>query len=280
MLLSNVRLGGKMGLDVNIERIDHLGVIGGVIKDLGLVELIDQRINKDVREDISTGEAVAGMIINGLGFSDRPISLTPQFFENKALEKLFRPAVSCEHFNRFKLGRVLDECHAYGCDPLFAELSLHICRCEEIDTRFNALNTTVFSLTGEYDCDSDEHTIEITHGYSKDHRPDLKQVVLELMCTHDGGIPVISKSWNGNTSDSKVFRQRAKALVDGLKSAEGPRYLVADSKLYDQETVRTYLANIPFIASQAHLSLRMKRSAKPFNSLLRVDLAWLIKVAT
>lgn len=41
------------------------------------------------------------MIINGLGFSDRPLTLTPQFFENKALSKLFRPGVNAENFNTF-----------------------------------------------------------------------------------------------------------------------------------------------------------------------------------
>jgi transposase len=236
-----------MNTHAHVERLDHLGVIAGVIKDLKLVEFIDNRILSDAREEISCGEAVAGMIINGLGFSDRPLTLTPQFFENKALDSLFRPGVNAESFNRFKLGRALDDCHAYGCDLLFAEASAEICRKEAIDTRFNSLDTTAFALTGEYDIDSDEHTIKITHGYSKDHRPDLKQVVLEIMCSHDGGIPVISKAWNGNASDTKIFRERAKALVDSFKVAEGPRYLIADSKLYDAKTIEQGLGFIPFI---------------------------------
>lgn len=236
-----------MSTHAKVERLDHLGVIAGVIKDLKLVEFIDERIPGDAREEISCGEAVAGMIINGLGFSDRPLTLTPQFFENKALNSLFRPGVSAESFNRFKLGRALDDCHAYGCDILFAEASAKICKSEAVDTTFNSLDTTAFALTGEYIADSDEHIIEITHGYSKDHRPDLKQAVLEIMCSHDGGVPVISKSWNGNASDTKIFRERAKTLADSFKKAEGPRYLIADSKLYDAKTVEEGLGFIPFI---------------------------------
>jgi uncharacterized protein DUF4277 len=68
---------------VTVERLDHLGIIAGVIKDLGIIEMIDARIVPDDQEDITTGEAVAGMILNGLGFSDRPLSLTPQLFANK-----------------------------------------------------------------------------------------------------------------------------------------------------------------------------------------------------
>jgi transposase len=127
-----------MSVHMQVERLDHLGVIAGVIKDMGLVELIDNRIPRDSREEISCGEAVAGMIINGLGFSDRPLTLTPQFFENKALNKLFRPGVNAENFNRFKLGRALDDCHAYGCELLFAEASAQICQKEAIDTKFNS----------------------------------------------------------------------------------------------------------------------------------------------
>jgi transposase len=236
-----------MSKRAKVQRLDHLGVIGGVIRDLGLIEKIDARISPDSRESITTGEAVAGMIINGLGFSDRPMTLTPQFFENKPMKKLFREHAENKHFNRFKLGRALDDCHEYGCDALFAELSLQICKEEKVDTRFNALDTTAFALTGEYDEDSDEHTIEIRHGYSKDHRPDLKQAVLEMMCTHDGGIPLLSKSWNGNSSDTKIFRQRARNLMKSFKEGASPRYLVADAKLYDKQTIENYLKDVPFI---------------------------------
>jgi transposase len=80
--------------DLQIERLDHLGTISGIIKDLGLIERIDARIVPDADEEITTGEAVAGMILNGLGFSQRPLSLTPQFFVNKPLDRLFRKGVN------------------------------------------------------------------------------------------------------------------------------------------------------------------------------------------
>jgi transposase len=81
---------------VKVERLDHLGVIAGVIKDVGLIDMIDTRIAPDDQEEITTGEAVAGMILNGLGFSNRPLSLTPQFFEGKPLDLLFREGVETQ----------------------------------------------------------------------------------------------------------------------------------------------------------------------------------------
>ena len=220
---------------VKVERLDHLGVIAGVIKDLGVIEMIDDRIVPDDREEISTGEAIAGMILNGLGFSNRPISLTPQFFEGKPLDVLFREGVSSDHFNRFKLGRSLDKVYGYGCDLLFSEIAVSACVQEGIDVRFNSLDTTTFSLTGEYVPETDEQAIWITRGHSKDHRPDLKQVVLEVMVAHDGGVPFLSQSWDGNASDTEVFKERSAALIAQFEASETPRYLIADSKLYTKE---------------------------------------------
>jgi transposase len=231
---------------VRVERLDHLGIVAGVIHDLGIIEMIDSRIEPDEREEISTGEAIAGMILNNLGFSNRPISLTPQFFENKPMALLFRDGVSSDSFNRFKLGRSLDKTFSYGCDMLFSELALSVYQQEAIDLRFNSLDTTSFSLTGEYIPDSDEHAIAVTYGYSKDHRPDLRQAVLELMVSQDGGVPFMSKSWDGNASDNAIFKERSAALLKEFAASSGPRYLIADSKLYTQKNASN-LAQLPFI---------------------------------
>ena len=94
---------------VHVERLDHLGVIASVIKDLGLVDMINARLVPDPQEVLTPGEAVAGMILNGLGFANRPLSLTPQFFASTPLDLLWHDGVRAEMFNRFKLGRTLDE---------------------------------------------------------------------------------------------------------------------------------------------------------------------------
>lgn len=227
---------------VKVERLDHLGLISSVIKDVQIIEIINSRIKTDEQEEITTGEAVAGMIINALGFSNRPLSLTPQFFENKPLDLFFREGVKASMFNRFKLGRSLDKIYQYGCDPMFSEIASFVCQQENIDLRFNSLDTTSFSLNGEYLPDTDEQAVLITHGYSKDHRPDLKQVVLELMVSQDGGIPFISKSWDGNTSDNQIFRERSKLLLEAFKRSEPPRYIIADSKIYTEDNAENLSA--------------------------------------
>jgi len=52
-------------------------LLAGVIKDLKIAEFIDERLGTFEGETLSVGEAVAGMIINGLGFSNKLLSLMP-----------------------------------------------------------------------------------------------------------------------------------------------------------------------------------------------------------
>lgn len=251
---------------LRVERLDHFGLMAAVIKDLRLIERIDARLVPDEQEALTPGEAIAGMILNGLGFSQRPLSLTPQFFANKPLDLLFREGSHAALFNRFKLGRTLEEVSAYGCDLLFSELALAVCEQERIEPRFNHLDTTSFSLSGAYEDESDEQAITITHGYSKDHRPDLKQAVLELLVSQDGGVPFVSKSWDGNTSDTQIFQERAEVLLATFKASPTPRYLVADSKLYSEDNA-VNLTKLGFIT-------RIPNTLKLVSQVITQALKW------
>lgn len=239
-------------MNLKIKRLDHHGIVSGVIDDLRVVELIDQQLPQDEKQEITPGEAVKGMIMNGLGFSNRPLSLSPQFFTNLPLEHLFRTGVEASHFNRHKLGRTLDQCYDFGCESLFSLLAHQACEIEQVDTKFNSLDSTSYSLTGQYACDEedtsdgDEIPIQIKHGYSKDHRPDLKQVVQEMIVSQDGGIPLACKNWDGNASDTTIFKERAKALVEEFKATDAPKFCVADSKLYHQANAE-FLSQLNFI---------------------------------
>ncbi len=112
----------------------------------------------------------------------------------------------------FQAGSCLDDVFTYGPGLLFSEIALDVCVKEKVYLRFNCLDTSSFSLTGEYLPDTDEQAVRITYGYSKDHRPDLKQAVLELMVAQDVGVPFMSKTWDGNASDNAVFESRSKDL--------------------------------------------------------------------
>jgi transposase len=236
---------------VRVERLEHLGVVAAVIKDLGLMDLINARLVPDAQEVMTPGEAVAGMLLHGLGFATRPLSLPPQFFANTPLDLLCREGMRADMFNRVTLGRILAEAYAYGCDLLLQELALAVCAQEGLALRCNHLDTTSFALWGDYVPDSDEHAIRITHGDSKDHRPDLKPAGLELMGSQDGGVPLMSKSWDGHTSAPQIFQERAQAFRSALKTSPRPRYLIADAKLYTEDNAAN-LQRLGFITRLAN----------------------------
>jgi transposase len=110
-------------MTLKIKRLDHHGIVAGVIDVLDLVSLLDKHLPQDDKQEIIPGEMIKGMIMNGLGFSNRPLSLSTQFFANLPIEHLFRKGVDASHFNRHKLGRTLDQCYDFGCEGLFSLVS-------------------------------------------------------------------------------------------------------------------------------------------------------------
>src|SRR5712691_1616273 len=55
------------------------------------------------------------------------------------------------------------------------------------------------------------------------------------MVSQDGGMPMASKSWDGNASDSQSCKERAEALFTTFARSEAPRSLVADAKLSSED---------------------------------------------
>lgn len=264
-------------MDIRIERIDHWGIVSGVIKDLELVKLVNEQIGTDNREILTTGDIVAGMIINGLGFASRPLMLTPQFFENKALALLIKPDIKPEHFNRHRIGRAFDAISEFGCEKLFNFLALSACAIEKVETKFGHADTTSYSLEGEYNSEEldengkpIEQKINITYGYSKANRPDLKQVIQELVTSNDGGIPFITKTLSGNVSDVTTLRERVTAVMNDFSKSTS-RCFVADCKLYVENTA-DILNKINFITrAPSSLNLVKEYIQKSIDS----DSSWI-----
>jgi transposase len=170
--------------------------------------------------------------------------LFSQFFEDKAIEKLLGSGVRNEYINDDKLGRVMDELYKYGLNNLFIEIGLCVIKKFQIKTGYSHLDATSFHLHGEYKSENNqeksveiikERPIIITKGYSRDHRPDLKQCVLDLITTSDGDIPLLMRVGDGNEADKAVFGQ---ILVEYKNQINFDSIMVCDSALYSQENLK------------------------------------------
>lgn len=217
---------------------DHHGLVAAVCMDLKLSEKIDALLPKaDDKRVVSAGQSAVAMILNGLGFTNRRLYLTHQFFENKPVERLLNANIKASDLTDYTLGRALDEIAAYGSSKLFGEIAFDVALENNLLRGINHLDTTSITVHGNYDVPEEEGVIELNHGYSKDHRPDLKQAILSLVVNGPSAIPLWMEPLDGNSSDKKSFHETIKN-VENFKSQidlNTSFKWIADSALYTKE---------------------------------------------
>jgi transposase len=89
--------------------------------------------------------------------------------------------------------------------------------------RFTHLDSTSFHVDGRYNSDEEPGAqgMHITRGYSRDHRPDLNQVMVELMVEHQAGLPILMKPLSGNSSDAHSVGELVRTHIDQLHTTYG-----------------------------------------------------------
>ena len=104
----------------------------------------------------------------------------------------------------------MDKLYDYGLSELFLLIALAAAKKYQINLEFSHLDSSSFSVHGQYnqalaspkkshsqESEGEPIPITINHGYSRDHRPDLKQFIVDLIVTGDGNIPVFieAEAW-------------------------------------------------------------------------------------
>jgi transposase len=240
-------------VEYQTERLDHLGIVAGVCREVGIAAWLDKQ-GGESRRDVSVGTAVVAMILNGLGFANRQLYLVPQFFANKPVEHLLGEGITADMLNDDSLGRALDWIYEHDVTTLFAGLALQARQRFGIQAKQVHVDTTSFCVNGEYlgegktssenKPEEEAIPIAIVYGYSRDHRADLKQWMLGLVSTHDGDIPIFLRPLDGNSSDKKsisaIVTQVMTQLRESLPEDQEERLAVLDSGGYSQENVKRY----------------------------------------
>jgi transposase len=245
--------------------LDHLGLVAGMFDELGIGDVIDQATHQNPEmRDLTVNEAVKAMVLNGLGFINHALYLVPRFFHNKPTYRLISPRVAPDQLNDDALGRALDTLYAYGVTELYSLLAATAAERLGLTPRFAHLDSTSFHVDGRYNSDEEPEpqVIHITRGYSRDHRPDLNQVMLELIVEHQAGIPLLMQPLSGNSSDAQEFGQVIRAYIEQLHTTYGATYLVADSALYSAanlhklaQTAMKWITRVPATLREAQAAL-------------------------
>lgn len=247
--------------------LDHLGLVAGMYDELEIGEQIDEAIHQDLeKRTVSIGKAVKAMVINGLGFVEQRLYLVPSFFETKPTERLVGEGILPEHLNDDTLGRALDSLYDYGVTELFRDVAAHAASRLGLKPRYAHIDSTSFHVHGVYNSEAEapeEGTIHIRPGYWRDHRPDLNQVMLDLVVERRAALPVLMKPLSGNSSDHVDFTRLIERHIDHLQQAHGVDFLVADSALYSADTIQKidtrggkFITRVPETTKEAKQTIR------------------------
>src|ERR671919_743969 len=164
--------------------LDHLGLIAGMFDELSIGDVLAHATHQNpAMRDLTVGEAVTAMVRNGLGFINQALYLVPRFFYNQPTSRLISPRVVPAQLNDDALGRALDTLYDDGVTALYRRMAATAAERLGLAPRFTHRDRTSFHVDGRYNRDEEPEAqvIHMTRGYRRDHRPDLNQVMLELM---------------------------------------------------------------------------------------------------
>ncbi len=166
---------------LDVKRVDCRPVIRSYMQKLNLIGTINEMLPTEM--NVEPGVIIAGMIQDT--FSGRsPLYRLQQFFAAEDTELLLGKHVDSEVFADHNVGRVMDRIYEFGASRMFSKLSRHAAMIYELDLSVGHWDSTSVSVWGDYRCcdvDNDQ-MLKITHGHSNDHRPDLKQFLLQMLC--------------------------------------------------------------------------------------------------
>ena len=121
---------------------------------------------------------------------------------------------------------------------IFFRLALRAIKLFEIDCRQIHQDTTTVTFSGKYEGWNAQQFM--MYGINKDHRPDLKQLVLGMSVTADGAVPLVHEIYDGNQTDDRLHPANHKRLRKLLQRSDF--IYVADCKLATDDNLRKITA--------------------------------------
>jgi transposase len=218
---------------IESKALEHNGLVKSVCDELGIKELVDNLLPPNSEMKLTHGERLIAMILNGLGFHSEALYLSPSFFDHLPLEILFGKEIQAEWLNDDALGRTLDAIDAAGSDVIFSRIAFAACKKAGVNSKFQHHDTSVMQLAGKYD----EGVELVRFGRPKNGKKGVKQFLISLMVSNDGGIPLLASAIPGDSSDKTHFREVITKLKNEMKESTEDIYHVADSALYTKETL-------------------------------------------
>jgi len=259
---------------LNTERLGPLPLVNHFIERMGLAALLEKHVpTSDKRCRVPHAEAL-GVLVRSIVVEREPIYRAQETVHGFAAGLFGVAGEDIESLSDDRLGRALDRLFEADRAALLTEVVLAVAKRFAVQLKRLHNDSTSIAFCGQYRdgrvSKSGQRAPAITYGYSKDHRPDLKQLLFILTTDADGGVPVQFRTADGNTNDSITHIETWTTLRAVAGRADF--LYVADSKLCSHD-------NLSFIdrAGGRFVTVlpRSRREDKHFRKLLQTEApAW------
>lgn len=242
-------------------------IIQYYINKLRLREIFQSYIEQDKRLTIPIEDGLCLLIHNIL---TEPLALYKinEWIEPLDMNSLGLNSYAPSSFNDDRFGRCLDKFANSNRKMIFFRLALRIIKIFELNCQHIHQDTTSIKLCGRYKNWLQQPKADF--GHSKDHRPDLKQLVVGINMAGDGSVVIDHETYGGNRTDDTVHISNWDRLRRLLKSNEF--IYTADSKL----CTKNNLKHIEFYGGQyITIMPRTWKEDKTFREMVKEkDVKW------
>ena len=208
-------------------------IIEHFIGMLRIREAISTYVPSDKRMKVED-DKILTLLIHNILTTPYPLYEMQDWLKPLDAEKLGLTPEETKYIQDDKIGRGLARFYRSRHKDVFFRLALRAIKIFELDCSRIHHDTTSVTFAGKYPGWSAQELL--THGISKDHRPDLKQLVLGLSVTGDGAVPISHQIYDGNQTDDRLHPANHKALQKLLQRVDF--IYVADCKLATEKNLQ------------------------------------------
>ncbi|MDR1481909.1 MAG: IS1634 family transposase [Synergistaceae bacterium] len=188
----------------------------------GIRETVDQFTGWSPNDRSTSPGILAESLVAAIICGCRPLYKVEHFWEGKAIEIFYKEdGITSRQLHDDAYARMLDKLASVDCRRMFETVCLTMLQHHSLDIVLTHSDTTSVSVEGIYELEegTSAEDFKITHGHSKDHRPDLKQIKVGLSVQEEG-LPLSGELLSGNKSD-QVWNPEAVMELSKFVSGQG-----------------------------------------------------------
>ncbi len=207
--------------------VGELPLIRNIINRLGLKKIFSKHIKRHGNEKIPAVDSLMILLFN-ITCGRQPLyeieawaeRIDPRVFGYTSLRK--------GTINDDRFGRALDKLYLADRATMMTDIVMSMIKLTKLDLSQIHNDSTTLKAYGKIPGRT-RTGLRLDYGFSKDHRPDLKQLVYTLTISSDGAVPIHYKSYEGNRTDDTTHIETWNNVV---KIVGNTSFLyVADSKV-------------------------------------------------